>query len=403
VITDHDLDRVLATWLAEGTELAPAEDVEVALRRVDRTRQRNRGFASRARGLLPSVAGRYLLTASLVLVAVVGAWTLFGSASGRIASASIDAGDFPWARPDHVADAVAFVALLPPDAPEGIYWRAATYDRFELSGWSQSGVRTERVPSGEPLLGASAEAPIPDQTANLTVTVLPDAYRDGTLVSPGTPVRVDADATVHFIGSQGWLAGVEVPHQSYTVEARLPRLVDDGVISDDALRHAGQDYPPDLVAAYTGIPPGALGPEARRLLTSILASTPAHDPYDLAVAVEAYLRDPGHFTYSTDLTRVPCDTASIVECFARTRQGYCLHYASTMAILLRAANPGKPIPTRLVQGFLPGDRTGTTETVHNRSAHAWVEVYFPGYGWIPFDPTGGGVGRPVSTGTVRAP
>jgi hypothetical protein len=66
-----------------------------------------------------------------------------------------------------------------------------------------------------------------------------------------------------------------------------------------------------------------------------------------------------------------------------------------MAILLRAANPSNPIPTRLVQGFLPSDIVGGQETVQNRQAHAWVEVFFPGYGWIPFDPTGGGVGRPA--------
>ena len=65
-----------------------------------------------------------------------------------------------------------------------------------------------------------------------------------------------------------------------------------------------------------------------------------------------------------------------------------------MAVLLRAANPDNPIPTRLVQGFLPGERLGNVETVRNRAAHAWVEVYFPGYGWVLFDPTGGGVGRP---------
>jgi hypothetical protein len=66
-----------------------------------------------------------------------------------------------------------------------------------------------------------------------------------------------------------------------------------------------------------------------------------------------------------------------------------------MAILLRAANPDNPIPTRIVQGFLPSDIIGGTETVLNSQAHAWVEVYFPGYGWQMFDPTGGGVGRPT--------
>ena len=67
-----------------------------------------------------------------------------------------------------------------------------------------------------------------------------------------------------------------------------------------------------------------------------------------------------------------------------------------MAILLRAANPDNPIPTRLVEGFLPSDPVGGVVTITARAAHAWVEVYFPGYGWIPFDPTGGNIGTEPS-------
>jgi hypothetical protein len=75
-----------------------------------------------------------------------------------------------------------------------------------------------------------------------------------------------------------------------------------------------------------------------------------------------------------------------------------------MAILLRDAIPGHPIPTRLVQGFLPGTLKGTTDTVQVKDAHAWVEVYFPRYGWIPFDPTKT-VGQPtvLPQGLVVAP
>jgi hypothetical protein len=69
-----------------------------------------------------------------------------------------------------------------------------------------------------------------------------------------------------------------------------------------------------------------------------------------------------------------------------------------MAVLLRELH----IPARFVQGFLPGSldlRTGVEE-ISNTSAHAWVEVYFPGYGWMPFDPTGGGLAKipPLPTG-----
>ncbi|HET9615236.1 MAG TPA: transglutaminase domain-containing protein, partial [Candidatus Limnocylindrales bacterium] len=92
------------------------------------------------------------------------------------------------------------------------------------------------------------------------------------------------------------------------------------------------------------------------------------------------------------------------------RTGYCEHYASTMAILLRAAD----IPSRLVEGFLPGTLDVATgkELIRTGGAHAWVEVYFPGYGWQMFDPTGGNVSQatalpegsviPVASATPRA-
>ena len=96
-----------------------------------------------------------------------------------------------------------------------------------------------------------------------------------------------------------------------------------------------------------------------------------------------------------------CDKyTSIVECFAAEKQGFCEHYATTMAILLRQAN----VPSRLVEGFLPGDLDPATgkEEIRTGGAHAWVEVYFPGYGWQMFDPTGRRVSRtdPLPAGKV---
>jgi hypothetical protein len=78
-----------------------------------------------------------------------------------------------------------------------------------------------------------------------------------------------------------------------------------------------------------------------------------------------------------------------VECFALSKHGYCEHYASTMAILLRMQG----VPARVAEGFLPSTPVGGVETILKSASHAWVEVYFPGYGWVTFDPTGGGVGR----------
>ncbi|HXU86051.1 MAG TPA: transglutaminase domain-containing protein, partial [Verrucomicrobiae bacterium] len=92
-------------------------------------------------------------------------------------------------------------------------------------------------------------------------------------------------------------------------------------------------------------------------------------PYDLADEIVTELHDDSQFQYTTNVLG-QCDrSSSIVECFAQYRKGYCEHYASTMAILLRADG----IPTRLVEGFLPGQIDVATgrETITTGGAHAW--------------------------------
>ncbi len=288
---------------------------------------------------------------------------------------------------------VAFTADVPP-AAKGLKFLAATYDVFALGGWVQSETRSADVPAGADLLAGSPEVPSPDLVDTMKVTVHPAGYHDTALLSPGLAQSVDLPSTLSITGVQGWFSGDSVPADTpYTVTALVPRLgVEDGITQNE-LRAASTDYPDDITAQYTQVPAGAMGPHADQLLTTILAKAGSTNPFELASTMEAFFRS-DYFTYATDVRSVNCQSPSAVECFAQYRIGYCLHYASAMAILLRAANPADPIPTRLVQGFLPSDIVGGQEVVHNSQAHAWVEVYFPGYGWIPFDPTGG-VGRPV--------
>jgi transglutaminase-like putative cysteine protease len=293
-------------------------------------------------------------------------------------------------------DGVSFTAIVPPET-EGFRWRAATYDTFALGAWVQSSFERLPVAAGAPLLEGTAEQPDAGLTFETQVTVRPDEYRGTLLVAPGAPTLVDRPATVHLFGDDAWFAGVDLPEDpdAYTVTSWALRPFDEEAITGNRLRMATEEYPADIAERYTGLPPDALGNDARDLLQLVMDASPSMDPYDLAETMEDYLRS-SRFTYDNDLTAPDeqCDDPSKVECFARIKRGYCLHYAFTMAVLLRAANPDNRIPTRLVQGYLPGERVGNVETVRNRAAHAWVEVYFPGYGWVPFDPTGGDVGRP---------
>jgi transglutaminase-like putative cysteine protease len=293
---------------------------------------------------------------------------------------------------------IAFTATIPA-TEDNLKWRAATYDTYAGDAWAQTRRTTFEVASGESILDGLPENPKEDSTRPLAVTVTPVRYEQGLMLVPGIPVSTDQKTELVVSGNQGWFASVRMGDSQvpYALEARTLDLGDEQeLITGNRLEAAGTSYPQEIRDLYTQVPDGAIGPDAQELLDTILNEAGTDNPYRLAVFMQDYLQTNGDFEYSTDLGRFNCDEGSVgaVECFARTKHGFCLHYASTMAILMREATD-TPIPTRLVQGFLPGKRTGNTETVENRNAHAWVEVYFPTYGWIPFDPTGDGVGQPT--------
>jgi hypothetical protein len=107
----------------------------------------------------------------------------------------------------------------------------------------------------------------------------------------------------------------------------------------------------------------------------------ARTEWDKVVRVERFLLG-GQFRYTT---RVPIAGAQpLADFLLRTHAGYCEHFAGAAALLLRLAG----VPTRVVAGFATGRQTGPDRyTVRDLDAHDWIEVYFPAYGWVPFNPT----------------
>jgi hypothetical protein len=108
----------------------------------------------------------------------------------------------------------------------------------------------------------------------------------------------------------------------------------------------------------------------------------ARSPYAAAVAIESWLRETGGFTYDQHPRRTELP---ILDFVTRTKDGYCQHFAGAMALMLRYLG----IPARVVAGFTTGRYDKGTWTVTDHNAHAWVEAWFAGYGWLPFDPTPG--------------
>jgi transglutaminase-like putative cysteine protease len=167
---------------------------------------------------------------------------------------------------------------------------------------------------------------------------------------------------------------------------------DISIPSPELLRAAG-DYLPPFVLTYLQLP--GLDPRIPRLAAQISGS--ASNTYDKAVALERYLKT--HYGYTLQLPGSPVADPLANFLFER-KQGHCEYFASSMAVMLRTLH----IPTRVVNGFISDEFNDVTGNyvVRARNAHAWVEAYFPDYGWITFDPTPeSATGSPQGWGRVR--
>lgn len=377
--------------------------------------------------IIAAISGSLLLTNAASSAPLAGAWTDVGArvvewgqflerflpASRSSRSLGPTFGDstlvgLTW----NTTDQAQLRAVFPAEERFPPFLAAAYYDTFKLSGWVRAEQSELSRDPGAEILAGTAEQVTPAGRRELVTTITPE-YARREIFTPGLPAAIDQVSKVRVIGAGGHLAGVEREPSgaSYQVTTLVAADEKNGGWTEERLRAAaGLEYPPEIVALYgkETLPDGSLGPESSALLAEILQNAPSNNPYDLAIEIRDTLLDPARFEYDTDLSDTPCVDASIVECFAVIRAGFCQYYASTMAVFLRELG----IPARFVEGFLPGepDATGGGRTIRARDAHAWVQVYFPTYGWVDFDPTGGPQraelapipsGVPVASGTPR--
>jgi transglutaminase-like putative cysteine protease len=156
------------------------------------------------------------------------------------------------------------------------------------------------------------------------------------------------------------------------------------VIPPVQLRKASSTFPDEIQSLYLQLP--ELDPRIKQLAQKVTESS--HNEYDRAANIERYLKT--HYAYTLDLTGPKTDDPLAHFLFTR-RAGHCEYFAAAMTVMLRDLG----IPARYVGGFLPGEYNdlGGDYIIRASDAHTWVEVYFPGYGWITFDPTPPGNGK----------
>jgi transglutaminase-like putative cysteine protease len=308
------------------------------------------------------------------------------------------------------SDAIAFQAKLAPTETALYKWRVGTYGVYDgVANWRWGDTGTvARAPETGLLVGTGDDPGLETGRREFRATITPSALGDAQIVSPQMIERLDRASIVRLDGDRFTTVESAGGSGSYVITALVPDLASKDGLTQNRLRAAGSTYPDDITRRYLAFPKDAVGPEAQKILVAVegfaaARGGPAGNAYDIASAMESYLRS-DRFTYAADvrdLIHAQCSGISTVECFARIRTGYCEYYATEMAILLRDAG----IPTRIAYGFLasPPDADGN-EVVQASSAHWWVEVYFPKYGWVEFDPTGS-VGRPqpLPSGSIETP
>jgi protein-glutamine gamma-glutamyltransferase len=190
-------------------------------------------------------------------------------------------------------------------------------------------------------------------------------------------VSMDAGGAVYDLDA-------EHPINRYEAESQLAE------IDSDELRLAANTAP-GAWDQYLKLPP--LDARISKLAEEITAAAPSN--YDKAVALEQYLST--HFGYTLELPRsMPQDP--LANFLFERKHGHCEYFASAMAVMLRSLR----IPSRMVTGFRGGEYNDLTGqyVVRASDAHSWVEAYFPGSGWITFDPTPAG-SLPTRSGWSR--
>jgi protein-glutamine gamma-glutamyltransferase len=284
-------------------------------------------------------------------------------------------------------------------SPQPLYWKAAVLTRFTDGRWR---LPPESVPLANQT-GGQVTIPPGDLPVNVTdsgtdilgVHVKVLGLADPHLVSAGQPVRWSLPAGIRsLVDTDGVVATTGDPRRGATYSASV--YAPDPTPQN--LATTGTAYPPDVVdgitVAQTAVPPfGSGGTVPPPLPPNYIAASDqvwaasnadrAHDPYTAAALVEHYLRS-APFRY--DLTPHLRGPAPLVGFLTRTHAGYCQMFAGAMALVLRLHG----IPARVAVGFTSGrppQTEGGPYVVTDRNAHAWVEVYFPAYGWLPFDPT----------------
>ena len=266
----------------------------------------------------------------------------------------------------------------------GRYWRAVAYDTYTGTGWQNTA--EEKLGYG-PNEEVQAEDWLLRQPVTYTVELL--SSTGGVIFAPPDILQLDVPirSTVQTLGNVQEGAGTDelLPHEvvyaisteataagnTYTVVSNYAS------VTERALNEANIVYPSWITERYLQLPED-FSPQVQILAAELTAD---HETaYQQAKAVERFLRE---IPYNEQIEAPPAGVDPVEYFLFDIQEGYCDYYASSMVTMLRSQG----IPSRAVSGYAEGTREEGITSITEQDAHTWVEVYFPEYGWIEFEPT----------------
>ena len=282
--------------------------------------------------------------------------------------------------PPELAETEVFWAQIEEVSSEyasAYYFRSATYEDYGRTGWRTTDKDYVYVPPEEEF---EIEYTINEKLIYQQVTFVEYSTRGNIMMTVG---ELSAADVPHYTSYH-----TSFTNNTYTDQfASVTRANQYGAYSispyytEDDLRYATLNYPTWIANKYLQVP-DAVPDRVYDLALSLTATQPSQ--YDRAIAIETYLRN---FEYTLDLPDPPLNEDIVDYFLFDLQKGYCDYYASAMVVLARAAG----IPARLVTGYVANKYVPEQDAfiVTADQAHAWVEIYFPEYGWVTFEPTAG--------------
>jgi transglutaminase-like putative cysteine protease len=306
----------------------------------------------------------------------------FAAIQGTVAIGPRDffSDNLPLGLGNPLGDAVLFTVQIPVSARDlpRLYWRGRVYDQYESGNWSTTAESTVKFKPDEDILNVTEEGSSGQGTFHFTTYItnqsllylLPDLLwisRAGEYKY--FPVFNNQVDMVLMRTTRNMKAG-----ETYSARSRLanPTIM--------RLREAGEDYPRWVTERYLQLPEN-FSPRVTALAAEIVSGKAT--PYDKAVAITDYLRQ--NIEYVERIQAPPPNTDLLEWFLFESKQGFCNYYATADVLMLRSVG----VPARLAVGYAQGELNdeGTNYYVLQKDAHAWAEVYFPGQGWVEFEPT----------------